>query len=117
MAKETETPAVEQEEPTAVVEDASAPEAVTEEVAAATEEEAAAPVETAAEISHEAVEDAPVEMPKEISPELPHPNRASAEARMEVWLSDARHFFQTLEHDFEGEAGEIVAFMRGKLSL
>ncbi len=67
------------------------------------------------DISTEAVPDLPTVMPAEISDATALPGRALAVGRLEAWASDTRHLLRTLEHDFEGDVGKLIAYLRDKL--
>lgn len=54
-------------------------------------------------------------MPAEISAEPGHERRAAAVARVEVFFADTRHFLSTLDYEFDGETGEILAYLRKRL--
>lgn len=71
--------------------------------------------EDAAEVEADAAPALEEPMPAEISGQIGHETRESAAARVDTFFAEARYFLSNLHYEFDGETGEILAFLRQKL--
>ena len=60
------------------------------------------------EIELEPAEPAPTEIDDRIAKSTPY----GTMERVKVWLAEARYFISTLEHEIDGDAGEIIAYLK-----
>lgn len=74
----------------------------------------AEPTEVAAE-PVATVEEDPEPMPAEIEGKIAKETPFATAQRVTVWLSETRYLISTLEHEVDGDAGEIIAYLKARL--